>query len=288
MKRVKKIVIETVEKFKRLGALTKVFVVVGLLLLAGLAPYGGIMLTEMPGFCATCHAMEPAENSIDRSYHDGISCGKCHKEPGPINQLRDSVVYGSESVFAQISGDIGKHPVVVPMVDSSCTQAGCHNIERLQNDPILYRKGIMFRHAPHLMVGLGEKGLKCTSCHNSIRPEEHFEITTGPCTLCHFSEQGDSEPLECRRCHALPALMGELDSNHIPIVAEEDIACTDCHGVERRKYEMVVNACDKCHADDGKGTGEFETEELHESHLGLRAPYCMDCHLPIPHAVVEE
>ena len=101
------------------------------LILAVLALIGWFVFyySKTPGFCSSCHIMEPYVASWRQSSHKDVLCNKCHFPPGFKNYLRAKAATTVELVKT-ITSTEGSMPHA-EISDASCLREGCHETRLL-------------------------------------------------------------------------------------------------------------------------------------------------------------
>ncbi len=247
-------------------------------------------VTSRPGFCSTCHFMQPYYESWANSSHKDVTCTDCHFPPGLKNKLKGKLTAAS-MVVNYFTGVYKKSKPWAEISDASCLRSGCHETRNLKGK-VKFKKNIIFDHAPHLEGLRREKQLRCTSCHSQIVQGSHLSVTESSCFLCHF--KGIKEEINiisnCTKCHLPPVKKGnediEIIYDHTNILARK-VSCYKCHG------EMVVgdgavprNRCNNCHAEKGKIDQYDETILIHKKHITDHKVECIQCHTEIQHKSV--
>jgi len=142
--------------------------VVGVLLLLITTEY-----TSRPKFCSSCHYMEPYVEGWKSSTHKQVTCTDCHFAPGFKSKMRGKFTALSMLVN-YMTGIYKKSKPWAEITDESCLRSGCHS-KRLLQGKVLFKKGIIFDHLPHLTKLRRGKKLRCTSCHSQIvQGRTHF------------------------------------------------------------------------------------------------------------------
>jgi len=201
----------------------------GVLLALSVLLVGWHRTAASPSFCRTCHAMDDAVASAERSVHADLSCLACHGQPGLLGSLRYTATFAREGI-ATITGWKIAHGVLDPR---SCVE--CHS--DLTTDPNL--------KAAH------ETEATCSSCHGDVShpplavaepratpvaafphpdgwTQTHGQSVTeapGSCLTCHPTSF-------CETCHfkaRFPHPAGWI-SKHGPVEEQQGAeACTSCH-----------------------------------------------------------
>jgi nitrate/TMAO reductase-like tetraheme cytochrome c subunit len=263
---------------------------IGILLFTGCS-WGMLEYTHYPGFCSTCHVMEPYYEAWKSSSHNMVGCVDCHYPPGlryefegKLDAINQVVAYWTGRYNTKFYAEIE---------DASCMRPGCHD-SRLLEGPLEYLRSIKFDHASH--YGSPQRGiiLRCTSCHSQIVQGNHMAVTVFTCFLCHFRNKLDGvtpQPQEfCLQCHAYPdqyVSIGDVIYDHGEYVSR-GVSCQRCH------LDVVVGdgfvedrACLQCHNDPEQISKITEVEEVHLNHVTKHKVECFNCHANIEHRVPE-
>jgi nitrate/TMAO reductase-like tetraheme cytochrome c subunit len=251
--------------------------------------------STQPGFCRSCHIMEPYYEAWHNSTHGDVSCQECHFEPGWRNTLK-----GKYQAMAQVAKYVTRTYGTKPhaeIKDVSCLQSGCHERRLLEGkvrwevtattgDPI----EIAFDHRPHLGELRRGKRLRCVSCHSQIVQGEHLTVTLDTCFICHFKglrHGRDTEVLSgCRSCHDAPQQVIEMELgpfDHESYVGR-GVACEDCHSdAIRGDGEVPQQVCGTCHNKVDHLARYDDTELMHRNHVTDHKVECTNCHIQIVH-----
>ena len=248
--------------------------------------------THYPGFCNTCHVMEPYYDAWAESSHNMVGCVDCHYEPGlrhefegKLDAINQVVAYWTGRYNTKFYAEIG---------DASCMRSGCHD-HRLIEGPLEYKRGINFDHAGHYGHEMRGIRLRCTSCHSQIVQGNHMAVTDFTCFLCHFKgklNSIDPQPQEfCLSCHNYPNYyVGVMDINydHTEYV-ENGVSCQFCHiDVVEGRGEVEDRACLQCHSDPAQLEKVTDVIAVHLNHVTDHKVECFNCHANIIHAVPTE
>ncbi len=243
--------------------------------------------SSSPTFCRSCHNMEPYYQSWKESKHSGITCTKCHFDPGIVGTLRGKFE-ASALVVKYLTGTYSPKPFA-HIEDASCLQAGCHVKEKLgETKP--FKGKAEFNHQPHFKEGL-ENDLKCTSCHSPLKIGKHISVNEMRCYLCHLQEfdstktTADNSDTQCALCHKkLPKLI-ELGKRNIEheTIAERKVNCYECHSdVVKGRGTVKESTCYNCHNFEERVVVKGKRVELHRIHAAKHLE-CFLCHEDIKH-----
>lgn len=258
---------------------------IGLVILALLYNY-----STKPGFCKTCHIMDPYYDAWNTSTHKKVAtCVDCHYPPSKsaiqmkMRALSQVVLYVTRTY---------RPKPVAEVEDANCLQNGCHQTRLLEGKITIGDGKLVFDHTPHLTQMRLGKQLRCTSCHSQIMVGTHIEVTYTSCYNCHFKghQPGrDTLPLAgCNKCHLPPSgqidLGGGLTFTHNDYVSREGVQCIFCHAdVVSGDGPAPKERCFSCHNTPDRLAKYTDTEFLHKNHVSDRNVECQACHLAIEH-----
>lgn len=248
-----------------------------------------VEITEQPGFCRSCHIMEPYYQGWATSTHRMVPCIDCHYEPG----IRSTVVgklQGIRQVVVYFTGGAGTRPWA-EIADASCLRSGCHQTRLLEG--VVDFSGIKFDHAPHLTEMRRGKKLRCVSCHSQVVQGSHITVTTSTCIICHFKDRPAGDPIGgCLGCHHVPSdtipLPGGLEYRHENYVSH-GIPCVSCHATATAGDGFVPKSrCYVCHNLPDVERHIQDPEFIHRNHVTEHKVECTDCHEEITHGYESE
>ena len=272
-------------RFKRfLRALVPVAILAVLLL--GVTTVGFVEYSGRPGFCKSCHIMQPYYDSWATSSHRDVPCIKCHYAPG-IRAEAMGKLQAANQVVKYVTGSYGVKPWA-EIDDAACLRSGCHSERKVEG--LVDYKGVRFDHASHLGELRRGKQLRCTSCHSQIVQGQHVAVTDATCFLCHFKDRPPGEPIAgCTGCHPSPPRIESPDGyvvDHAQYVKDR-ISCISCHGEVTSGTGVAERSrCFNCHNEPAR-LGQFEnTTFVHQVHIAEHKVECTQCHTPIEHRVV--
>ncbi len=179
-----------------------------------------VRLTSRPDFCVSCHEMQSAASSWEKSTHSQYRCVSCHK----LNPILKS---------AMLVSHLRQAPLQLSAQAVACT--ACHNLNRIVTPP----GDLIIPHTMHVA-----KSIACSSCHAGVGHQDALEttqtadISMGLCFNCHYKKGG---PLNCRQCHRKPPvtlahLQPDWTLEHGREAAKDLAACNSCH-----KYTLLLN-----------------------------------------------
>lgn len=275
-----------------------------------------VEVTSQPGFCNSCHIMEPYYSSWKVSAHKDVSCVKCHISPGAT-----SFVEAKLNGLGQVVDDVLNRTSTKPsasVTQLSCTRSGCHTVESLSGKTIDNGR-FKFRHDKH--VGHDHLGVAftCGTCHSHVQGDDHFEVNTDVCFTCHMLEAAPANPYgikneatpiafrvrrptpvsetvvsesgalhppnECITCHNAPTEVihrGELTIDHSEYLSY-GASCESCHhGATATPLPITDGACLACHTFGIDHS--MPAEEMHKIHAeGKHKIECFSCHGMVQH-----
>jgi len=261
-----------------------------LLLLLFTGSWGTLTYVNTPGFCDSCHVMEPYYQSWKSSDHKKVACVDCHYPPGEKYKL-SAKAKSLNQVMAYWTGKYNTK-LYADVVDASCLTSGCHNLERLKEKPVEYAGKITFDHSKHYGTKINGMELLCTSCHSHVQGDVHIEINKNACFLCHFKDKvSGTRPVKaefCIKCHNAPEGDIEISGqtfNHTSFV-EMGVDCQRCHlDAIEGQGKVEVRTCSQCHDDPVMPGTSDELTRLHDSHTKEHKVDCLACHSEIKHGV---
>ena len=266
--------------------------VIAIVAVAGLVVLGaaGVGLwhaSSSPRLCNSCHIMKPYVQAWKTSKHNKVACVQCHYPPG----LRDTiwVKYQAITQVVKWATQTYNSKPYAEVEDGSCLRSGCHD-RRLLDGKVVFKRGIVFDHRPHLAQVRRGRQLRCTSCHSQIVVGTHIEVTESTCFLCHFKGLKTARELHpiagCTGCHQAPKgdiVMGSVKFNHEEI-GRRGVACQSCHlNVVEGDGEAPRERCFSCHNQPEKLQRYTDTPFIHDFHVAGKNIECGRCHTAIKH-----
>ena len=232
--------------------------------------------------------MKPYVEAWEVSHHADVTCTDCHFPPGFKQKIKGKFTALSMLVN-YFTGVYKKSKPWAEISDESCLRSGCH-VERLLDDQVIFKKGILFNHKPHLTELRRDKKLRCTSCHSQIVQGEHITVTESTCFLCHFKNQPLEAPInDCTWCHAAPTKETDPQSYDHSFVLENGISCEKCHGeMQIGDGAVPMERCSSCHAEIGHLEMYEDAAFIHKHHVTDHKVECQNCHLVIQHKSQKE
>ena len=254
---------------------------------------GFISYSSSPGFCRSCHNMEPYYQSWKESRHSEVTCTECHFKPGLAGTLRGKFE-ASALVVKYLTGTYQPKPFA-RIEDDSCLQPGCHVKEKLGDAP-LFKGKATFTHQPHFRDDL-QSNLTCTACHSPLKSGKHISVNEKSCYLCHLrgfdsslaaSENNDEECMVCHKSIPEVIHLGRRNIVHED-VANKQTNCYECHSnVVKGSGSVSLSVCYNCH----NWQEEIPVEgrrgrKLHNIHVKNHQE-CFQCHTDINHGIDRE
>jgi nitrate/TMAO reductase-like tetraheme cytochrome c subunit len=244
-------------------------------------------MSTSPLLCNSCHIMKPYVEAWKTSKHNKVTCVQCHYPPG----FRDTiwVKYQALTQVAKWATQTYSSKPFAEVEDASCLRSGCHE-RRLLESKVVFKRGIIFDHRPHLAEVRRGRQLRCTSCHSQIVVGTHIEVTESTCFLCHFKGMKTGRELTpiagCTGCHQPPKgeiRVGSIRFNHEEIM-RRGVACTKCHlNVVQGEGEAPRERCFTCHNQPEKLQRYPDTPFIHDFHVAGHNIDCMRCHTEVKH-----
>ncbi|MBI5376200.1 MAG: response regulator [Candidatus Schekmanbacteria bacterium] len=251
---------------------------------------GFIQFSMSPTFCNSCHIMRPYYDMWKNSRHNTVACVDCHYPPGFREEIKGKFQAATQ-VVKFLTGTYSTKPYA-QIEDASCLRTGCH-ATRLLSGKVLFKKGIVFDHTPHLTQMRGGIKLRCTSCHSQIVQGSHIAVTETTCFTCHFNGLEKDPSLwetqaKCTICHEIPTQDIQFESityNHQDF-AGKGVACQKCHlEVVKGLGEVPKEFCVTCHGEPERLAKYNDFEFLHKHHVTDKKVECTRCHTEIKHSV---
>jgi hypothetical protein len=241
--------------------------------------------TSQPGFCVTCHFMQPYFDSWRTSSHKDVDCIKCHVPPGLEGTIQHKFMAVS-MVTDYVTGLYKRSKPWAEINDASCLQRGCHETRLLASVEDFH--GTRFDHRPHLEQPRRDRHLRCTSCHAQIVQGEHITVTEGTCFLCHFKPDSTGEVTDLGRCthchnppHGITAVGKPFDHGE---VLARGVNCLSCHATSVTGDGYVPpDRCNSCHAQQAHLQRYGDLEFVHQKHVTDNKVDCLQCHISIRH-----
>lgn len=249
--------------------------------------WGSLQYTNTPGFCQSCHIMDPYYETWQASGHSQVSCVDCHYAPGEKYKLK-SKVKALNQVVQYVTGTYDTK-FYTEIKDASCLASGCHSVDNI-NGPVMFMEKIKFDHSAHYGKTVRGMTMRCTTCHTHNIAGSHMAADKNACFLCHFKERvTGTTPVPqqfCLECHDPPTEDIELGGqtfNHEAYVAEK-VDCQRCH-IDAVEGQGLVdpNACLQCHEESAIPTLTSERQDMHKIHVTDHKVDCYRCHSEIRH-----
>jgi len=272
-------------RLARWGLVALPVVILGVILFS-VGTVGFVEVSSQPGFCKSCHIMEPYYQSWTTSSHRDVACIQCHIPPGVKSEVRQKI-QAANMVVKYFTGAYGTRPWA-EISDASCTRSGCHS-QRLIEGAVDYQ-GVRFDHTQHLGEVRRGMQLHCTSCHSQIVQGTHIAVTETTCVLCHFKGRPEGQPIAgCTGCHQNPPTVTSSDGfviDHAQYVRDR-VDCLSCHSqVTHGTGDADESRCVSCH-NEPERLAQFDNPTmLHQVHVTQRNIACIQCHTSMEHQIV--
>ena len=281
-----------------------------LLLLIG----GGIVsyrvydyLENNPTFCKSCHIMETAFASWEKSVHAMVNCHDCHHLPPREGiKLFYSFVVNRPRLIPPRHGEIivlgkfcvrchfeisKKYPQAVSIMASQfhgkhgfekkieCSK--CHGYKTHEFLP--EERFCVMCHEGKKVHGGGMEGLACLNCHSDrtkdLRPERE------KCLFCHGSDEIRvrmirEKRLDVKHFTPSPEKIKAAIKINIPTDSKHQFDCYACH-IPHEKARPDWSECINCH-------GDIVNTGRHELHVKVMNINCGECHKLHSWVVTEE
>lgn len=249
--------------------------------------WGTLQYTVTPGFCQSCHIMDPYYETWQASGHSQVACVDCHYAPGEKFKL-SAKAKALNQVVAYVTGTYDTK-FYTEITDASCMTSGCHSQDSLPGK-VMFNDVVKFDHASHYGKTVRGMTLRCTSCHSHNEKDSHMAVDKRTCFLCHFKERvTGTAPVSqqfCLDCHDTPTQDIEMAGqtyNHEAYVAQ-GVDCQRCH-IDAIEGQGAVdqNACLQCHEETELPTLTSERQSVHNIHVTEAKVDCYRCHSDIKH-----
>jgi cytochrome c nitrite reductase small subunit len=145
------------------------------------ASFAGVRYTSQPGFCASCHEMQPVHRGWSKGSHAATGCYDCHVDRTLAGEVR-AKINGLRQVYTHFAGTVDMDQVTAQVPSHRCVR--CHDMA--SEDKLGLR--IVTAHRKHT-----EAKLECTVCHfTSGHSRELFAgFMDASCSECHRAERGE-------------------------------------------------------------------------------------------------
>ena len=272
------------KKFMRKRWVMTTLIVLMVVLAGG---WGTLQYTVQPGFCQSCHVMDPYYETWKTSGHSQVACVDCHYAPGEKFKL-SAKAKALNQVVAYVTGTYDTK-FYTEITDASCMTSGCHTTADLDGQ-IIFNERVKFDHTNHYGKTVRGMTMRCTSCHSHNEKDSHMAVDKRTCFLCHFKDRiTGTAPVPqqfCLDCHDAPTEDIELDGqtfNHTAYV-EQKVDCQRCH-IDSVEGQGAVepNACLQCHEETSLPTITADRQSLHNIHVTENKVDCYRCHADIKH-----
>lgn len=273
------------KRFFGLGSRKVVILVVAAVIVTIITTSAFIEATSQPGFCVSCHVMQPYFDAWRTSTHHKVTCVTCHVPPGVEGTIKHKFMAFS-MVANYATGLYRRSKPWAEIDDASCLRGGCHETRLLKSTENF--KGVIFDHRPHLEQPRRDRRLRCTSCHAQIVQGEHISVTEGTCFLCHFKPDSTgcmTDLARCTHCHKPPTGPAAADTafDHTVVLARH-VDCQSCHAtVVTGDGYVPPERCSSCHAKTEHIQRYGDLEFVHRMHVTEHKVECLQCHIAIRH-----
>lgn len=245
-----------------------------------------VELTGQPGFCNSCHIMNPYYDSWTQSGHADVPCLECHLRPGFTGLIKGKINGLAQAVDCAV-GRVGTKPSAT-IVDASCLRSECHSTAALAAKPVDCN-GVRFTHEKHLDKVVDGVRITCGTCHSHFEGSDHFRVNNDTCFTCHFlggnANTGWVPKTTCQGCHKVPDQVirrGLVKIDHSEFVSYKASCEESCHKREVRLNSRVDDTvCLDCH--NYRKPADANSVELHASHTNGEKVECFACHRKVPH-----
>lgn len=263
---------------------------------AVLGVIGAEYYTAKPTFCGSCHIMKKYYNQWAKDKHGekGVACVECHYAPGTHGTLT-AKFKGLGQLFTYLGSSDKSVQKSATVNDLSCITADCHPKEKFADKKLKFTEKIPYIHKTHFDKTVEGQALHCTTCHQHVTADKHFEVPRMACYLCHFKGAEFNEGrAKCSSCHEIPDKpLQKLEEGAEPpkkIITHKSleaskVRCQSCHyQIIQGKGEIKKENCVHCHEYSADLMKKAEDKKImHEEHVTAQNAKCFDCHLPIEH-----
>ena len=247
---------------------------------------GAIVVTGQPGFCNSCHIMNPFYASWKTSGHSHVNCLDCHLQPGFTGYIKGKINGLAQAVDCAV-GRVGTNPSAT-VKDASCLRSECHSVEEITSNKIDFN-GIKFTHERHLSEVVDGIRISCGTCHSHFEGNEHFSVNHDVCFTCHFLREAENKDgvvqTKCQNCHEVPnkpIKRGLVTIDHAEFVSYNASCEESCHKNEIRATSKVEDRiCLNCHSFSNDQRADHV--ELHAAHTTGEKVECFACHSQVLH-----
>lgn len=131
--------------------------------LLGIITYSAMHFTSQPNFCASCHQISPSVTSWAQGKHSGVTCLKCHADPGTVGYVKRKVA-GLREVYLQVTNQVPNKLQARLNIEAciSCHTSG----EYPKAKNLLLTSGDLAPSIPHSEI-LKNK-TSCLTCHQNV------------------------------------------------------------------------------------------------------------------------
>jgi nitrate/TMAO reductase-like tetraheme cytochrome c subunit len=252
----------------------------------GVFSVAAVEVTGQPGFCNSCHIMNPYYDSWTKSSHAEVNCLNCHLQPGLTGYVKGKI-NGLAQLVDCVVGRVSTKPSAT-IVDASCLRSKCHAADKLTTETFSCT-GIRFTHDKHINKVVDGIHTTCGTCHNHFEGNAHFGVDRNTCFTCHFlrNDATGRRPVKtnCRGCHEVPDQVirrGYVKIDHHEFVSYKANCEESCHKREVQQVSRVEKTvCLDCHAFPMEA--DANSIELHTIHTSGPKVECFACHRMVSH-----
>lgn len=236
--------------------------------------------TSQPGFCASCHIMEPYYESWQADLHGGkleVACVECHYAPGQRTTVK-AKLRGLSQVASYFSGRYGTTRPRAHVSNASCLTSKCHGDMKFMDTSI--RLGtVEFTHANHLRRSDEQEEpnlarlAELESALRELAGEERFSELQAAVQQAGPAEQRYEQLVSLSRKWDVPAErdqlveFSQLSHRKVRLAQLDSLQCTTCHmyqsdradltdGGSSHHFTVQTTTCYTCHFNnEGFNTG---------------------------------
>lgn len=241
----------------------------------------GAVVTEAPGYCRSCHEMEPEYQTWQATAHQNIKCVNCHRQPG-LSNLITYKVSSVKEIFRHYTGFNRPIKTATPIGNKACEV--CHSFNRTYTPS----GDIIIPHDRHKA-----RGIACVDCHAGVAhgkiaqrgvtnegelaawtlstakqetPSKYTNPSMSSCMECHYKKKITTECKACHRTIMLPA-----DHRESKWLAQAK------HGLAARRN---LSECNRCHSYSIEVTNVSTKDKI--AQYAQVNSFCAACHMVVP------
>ncbi len=251
--------------------------------------------------------MDSYHESWAKSKHaeEGVTCVECHYSPGEQHSLK-AKFKGLGQLFSYLGSETRMVEKAALVNDESCVH--CHPIDENAEKgawltkKVAYSKSgekddknkVFFVHKTHFAEKNWMEGQEkhCSICHRHQSTEQHIQVATDTCNLCHFKNlELNKKQSKCSLCHEIPTKpfrqnpSGAANLITHQVLQDRGVACASCHEHHvRGDGAMRESRCLECHESDKKIMSRSRDKKyMHATHVATQKAHCFSCHEFIEH-----